>query len=221
MLTFREQDGFEEKGENGSYVLRGFVTCFPAGFDTKEKFGMRLRDVHAPVPGYKAKLERSMDRFFARLEVGRVVMRSNWSITTHDRLFAAKEHNHLYEGEEVVEEVVDIDNVRPFFLPSFLRLLSSFVGGGGWLDGGVLTSSPTYQTYLRCERQLLHRLPHTKALVFSFKTYLYPIRELKEEGSGPELADAIEGLKEGSVPQMWFYKRGVVWGEKVCEFLRS
>jgi hypothetical protein len=34
-----------------------------------------------------------------------------WSITTHDRLFAASEHNHLYDGEEVVEEEINIDNV--------------------------------------------------------------------------------------------------------------
>ena len=51
-----------------------------------------------------------MDRFFEKLEVGKVVKRSNWAITTHDRLFAAS-GNHLYEGEEAVEEVVDVNNV--------------------------------------------------------------------------------------------------------------
>lgn len=58
-------------------------------------------------------------------------------------------------------------------------------------------------------------------MVFAFKTYMYPIREIKEEGLGEELARAIEGLEEGSVPQMMFYKRGVVWGKAVKEFLRS
>jgi hypothetical protein len=53
-----------------------------------------------------------MDRFFERLEVGRVVLRSNWSITTHGRLFAAS-GNHLYAGEDVSEdEIIDMDNVR-------------------------------------------------------------------------------------------------------------
>jgi hypothetical protein len=64
---------------NDEYELQGFVTCFPSGFNTKEKFGMKLRDIHTPVPGYKEKLEKSMDRFFERLEVGRVVQRSNVS----------------------------------------------------------------------------------------------------------------------------------------------
>jgi Protein of unknown function (DUF3445) len=78
-----------------------------------------------------------------------------------------------------------------------------------------------HQTYLRSERQMLHRLPETKALVFSFKTYLYPLSDIKDEGLGEELAKAIDGLKEGSVPAMHFYKRGVVWGEAVKAYLRS
>ncbi|KIW97720.1 uncharacterized protein Z519_01304 [Cladophialophora bantiana CBS 173.52] len=77
------------------------------------------------------------------------------------------------------------------------------------------------KTFLRCERQTLHRLPKSKALVFAFRTYLYPIAQIKEEGKGEELAQAIDGLKEGSVPAMHFYKRGVVWGEAVKRYLRS
>ena len=67
---------------------------------------------------------------------------------------------------------------------------------------------------------MLHRLPQTKALVFSFKTYLYSLKDIKDEGLGEELAQAIDGLKEGSVPAMHFYKRGVVWGGAVKEYLR-
>jgi hypothetical protein len=52
-----------------------------------------------------------MDRFFDRLEVGKVVLRSNWSITTHERLYAVGGGNHLYEGEVPDDEVVDINNV--------------------------------------------------------------------------------------------------------------
>lgn len=68
---------------------------------------------------------------------------------------------------------------------------------------------------------MLHRLPETKALVFSFKTYLYPLKDIKDEGSGEELAQAIDGLKEGSVPAMHFYKRGVIWGDAVKKYLTS
>jgi hypothetical protein len=109
--------------DGDGYVLKGYVTCFPAGFNTKEKFGLKLREIHGPVPGYKEKIGLSMDRFFERLEVGRVVLRSNWSITTHGRLFAAS-GNHLYAGEDVPEdEIIDMDNVRlgPFLFGIFLQ----------------------------------------------------------------------------------------------------
>jgi hypothetical protein len=50
---------------------------------------------------------------------------------------------------------------------------------------------------------------------------MYPLRQIKEEGLGEELAEAIDGLKEGSIPEMHFYKRGVEWGTAVKKYLRS
>ena len=77
------------------------------------------------------------------------------------------------------------------------------------------------QTYLRVELQTLTRLPETRAILFSFKTYMYPMRDIREEGSGPALADAIEGLKLGNAPGMWVYKSSARWGPEVCEYLRA
>lgn len=98
----------------------------------------------------------------------------------------------------------------PFFLPSFLPLQRYH-----------LLTVPCSQTFVRCERQTLHRLPKSLAVVFAFRTYLYPIQEIKDEGLGPDLADAIDGLQKGNAPGMHFYKRGVVWGEAVKKYLRS
>lgn len=50
---------------------------------------------------------------------------------------------------------------------------------------------------------------------------MYPISEIKDEGSGPELADAIEGLRRGNAPGMWTYKGSVHWAEFVCDYLRA
>ena len=77
------------------------------------------------------------------------------------------------------------------------------------------------KTLLRCERQTLHRLPVSKALVFTIHTYVYPVRQIKDEGSGEDLANAIEGLKKGNVPEMHVYKKGDVWGEALKDFLRD
>ncbi|KAL3464420.1 hypothetical protein BJX64DRAFT_96534 [Aspergillus heterothallicus] len=187
------------------YTLQLYNTYYPAGFNPHEKLGLPLAQIHTPVPGYKQKLEKSMDRFFARVEVGRFVVRANWSIMTPGaRLFAAFGglHDHSPEDldvkkgddegkKEVVEETMDVEG---------------YDGSG---------------TYLRCERQTLHRLPKSRAIVFAFHTYAYPIKDIKDEGLGEEMAVAIDGLKEGNVPGIHAYKRGTYWGEAVKKFLRS
>jgi hypothetical protein len=58
-------------------------------------------------------------------------------------------------------------------------------------------------------------------VVFAFKTYQYPMREVRDEGSGEALCEAIDGMATGSVPGMTVYKKQVVWGEKVKAFLRG
>ncbi|KAH6847103.1 hypothetical protein B0I37DRAFT_374299 [Chaetomium sp. MPI-CAGE-AT-0009] len=78
-----------------------------------------------------------------------------------------------------------------------------------------------HKARFRVELQALTRLPETRAVLFSFKTYLYSLDEIKREGLGPQLADAIEGLQEGNAPGMWVYKGGVRWGKAACEYLRA
>ncbi|KAL5331593.1 hypothetical protein ACEPPN_001127 [Leptodophora sp. 'Broadleaf-Isolate-01'] len=148
--------------DGDGYRLQAFVTCFPNGFNTSKKLGMKLRGIHIPVPGYKQKLEKSMERYFDRLEV------------------------------------VDCDNYG----------FSIY----------TIRKSPAN---MRVERQVVHRSPKTRAIVFSFKIYLYPLTSLKEEGVGEELTVAIDGLKFGNVPSFHFYKRAAVWGDAVKNYLRS
>ena len=198
------------KAPDGSpiYHLEAFVTCFPSGFSTREKCGNPLATIHAPVPGYASKLERSMDRFFAKMECGKAVKRTNWSITTNDKLFS-EGGNHMYADEKQyrpVENAKTLDVESPNLEQDIER------------QKGELNID---DCRLRCERQTLHRLPRTKALVFAFKTYLYTLSEVKKEGLGPELAEAIDGLGKGNVPAINFYKRGVVWGDKVKEYLTT
>ncbi|KAM3429093.1 hypothetical protein MY4824_008461 [Beauveria thailandica] len=88
-------------------------------------------------------------------------------------------------------------------------------------DQDVDISKPSTQTFVRIELQTLTRLPQTRAILFSFKTYMYPVRQIKSEGGGPAFADAVEGLAAGNAPGMRIYKGSVRWGKVVCEYLRS
>lgn len=92
------------------YILEAYENCFPSGFNTRMKLGKRLADIHTPVPGYKQKLERSMDRFFEKLEVGKFVKRVNWTVTTGADLFSAFGDVHAAEGEDMKPlDVGDLD----------------------------------------------------------------------------------------------------------------
>ncbi|KAF2111707.1 hypothetical protein BDV96DRAFT_551399 [Lophiotrema nucula] len=189
--------------DDGKYRLEAFITCFPSGFNTPKKLNLLLSEIHGPVPGYSEKLEKSMDRFFATLPVGKMVKRHNWSVTTHRRLFTF-DGNHLTDEELAAQKHKENENENEN-------------EGAGVEDDGV----DIEQTVLRCERQTLHRLPKTKALVFAFKTYQYGMRELRNEGGVEDFCAAIDGLGLGNVPGMTVYKRQVVWGEKVKAFLRG
>ncbi len=202
------------------YHLEAFVCCFPSGFKTQEKLGLPLADIHKPVPGYKAKIEKSMDRFFAKMELGKAVRRANWAITTDISLYS-QGGTHMYEDGKTEETGENEGEVTGRKVVENRKTLN--------VDAPDVEESIEQQKKnvriedcrLRCERQTLHRLTKTKALAFMFKTYQYKLEDVKAEGSGPELADAIAGLALGSVPDMAFYKRQVVWGDKVVEYLRS
>ncbi|KAK6334217.1 hypothetical protein TWF696_002718 [Orbilia brochopaga] len=164
------------------YRLTAFIACFPNGFDSSEKMGMTLREIHKPVPLFREKLAPSMDRYFGKLEVGRWVKRLNWTVSTHEKL-SLPIGNHIYAGEPVPQELE-------------------------WVD--------LNKTYLRVERQVLLRLPESKAMAFFVKTYMTPLAQIKAEGQGDALATAIEGMPE----KLAFYKRRVVWGRAVIDALR-
>lgn len=80
-----------------------------------------------------------------------------------------------------------------------------------------LTPEEASRCSLRVERQVLRRLPETQALLLSVKTMMYPLSEIRAEGSGPALATAIEGLPN----RLAHYKARPQWGESVKEYLRS
>ena len=77
------------------------------------------------------------------------------------------------------------------------------------------------QAHLRTELQHIYRLPKSGAVVFSYKTLLYPLSEIKAEGGGEALATAIEGLGKGNCPGMGRYKGVGRWGESVVSYLRN
>lgn len=68
---------FKPDAEGETWDLKALVWAFPNHSDPKIQLGRSLRELHGPVPGYKAKIERSMNRFFGKLGVGQAVCRAS------------------------------------------------------------------------------------------------------------------------------------------------
>jgi hypothetical protein len=64
------------------------------------------------------------------------------------------------------------------------------------------------QLYLRVERQFLQRLPQTRGLVFSIRTYITPITEVTKD---LERAEALRTSVESYFPQLAAYKNKPLW----------
>lgn len=74
------------------------------------------------------------------------------------------------------------------------------------------------QVHYRSERQVLTRLPKSGAVIFTLKTYLVPLSQVKNEG--PEVSGRLAGALEKFPEDIKRYKNAVTWGEAVCSYLR-
>jgi Protein of unknown function (DUF3445). len=88
-------------------------------------------------------------------------------------------------------------------------------------QGHVLPDTPEdpniATSYLRVEHQTLTCLPKTKAIMFCVRSYLTHLQDVRDEGNGKALADAIEAMPE----KLGDYKKRPFWGKKVCTWLRE
>ena len=80
--------------EDSTYSLQSLIWLYPVGFKPQDKLGLTLRELHAPVPGYPKILANSMDRYFTKLEVGRVVTRRNVSVYSSFHFAASYRPSH-------------------------------------------------------------------------------------------------------------------------------
>lgn len=56
--------------KTGTYLFRAGIICSSLGWNVASKIGMRLHEIHAPIPDYKEKMQFSMDRYLFPNEVG-------------------------------------------------------------------------------------------------------------------------------------------------------
>ncbi|MCJ1224504.1 hypothetical protein MMC12_001149 [Toensbergia leucococca] len=184
--------------DGDGYILGASIWVFQNGVRIAGRVGCRIRDIHRPVPEYKKRLEKSMDRYFAKIPVGKFMRRESWSICTRPELYNPSNSQIAFDPDKVRKR------------PSPPHHTSRSV-------------NPQLQCNLHIDHQTLHRLPDSKALLLAFHQYKTPLSELRDEDDGKTaeaLLMGIEGLAKSTTPGMAKYKLVEYWEEDVKRYLR-
>lgn len=85
--------------KTGGYVFRAGIICSALGWNVASKIGLRLHEIHAPIPDYKEKMQFSMDRYFAKKPTDKCIQRGSWGLEVDQPLYMPPGDPH-----EVVRE---------------------------------------------------------------------------------------------------------------------
>lgn len=66
--------------DDDQYRLIGAAVAWPSDWHPKDKIGLPLRALHAPIAGYEEQLASGVDRFMDTLKPGAIYGRCNWFI---------------------------------------------------------------------------------------------------------------------------------------------
>ncbi|KAG4031535.1 hypothetical protein MFRU_009g03050 [Monilinia fructicola] len=80
--------------EDGMYYFRAGIICSSLGWNVSTKIGLKLEDIHRPIPDYKEKMSFSMDRFFTKMSTDAPIQRGSWGLEIGAPLFMPAGHPH-------------------------------------------------------------------------------------------------------------------------------
>ena len=73
--------------ETGIYSFRAGIICSSLGWNCGTKIGLKLHEIHEPIPDYKEKMQMSMDRYFAKKPTDKAIQRGSWGLEIDEPLF--------------------------------------------------------------------------------------------------------------------------------------
>ena len=88
--------------ETGMYSFRAGVIMSSLGWDLGSKIGLKLHEIHAPIPDYPEKMQFSMDRYFAKKPTDKAIQRGSWGFEIDQPLYMppGDPHEKLRETQD-------------------------------------------------------------------------------------------------------------------------
>ncbi|GAA5848877.1 hypothetical protein JCM8547_006375 [Rhodosporidiobolus lusitaniae] len=176
--------------EQGHYRFQAGSICTAGFWRLKDKIGLTLDDIHfkGSVPNYAQKYQKSMNRFFTNLREDKLVERNNYFFQVDRGLDWSTKTN----GTEAIFDHYDKGPVEKDFATT---------------PGAEkpVKADDVRQVCFRTERQSLRRLPRTRAVLFTIRTYLIPVTDLADEPGVPgRMASGIRSWPQGERSVDWY-----------------
>ena len=70
-----------DENDEGQYVMRAAVICFPSSWSPEEKLGLPVYEIHSVVPTLNRDLGARIDRFLTNLKPDAAWERANWGLS--------------------------------------------------------------------------------------------------------------------------------------------
>lgn len=86
--------------ETGIYSFRGGIIMSSLGWDLGSKIGLKLHEIHEPIPDYKEKMQFSMDRYFAKKPTDKAIQRGSWGLEIDKPLYMPPGDPHELHREK-------------------------------------------------------------------------------------------------------------------------
>ncbi|KAK8231770.1 hypothetical protein HDK77DRAFT_398693 [Phyllosticta capitalensis] len=97
--------------ETGMYFLRCGMVCSSLGWDLGTKAGLRLDQIHEPIPDYKEKMSFSMDRYFAKKPTDKAIQRGSWGLEVDEPLYMPDGDPHM-AYRDIQDPSLDISRIN-------------------------------------------------------------------------------------------------------------
>ena len=87
--------------QTGLYSFRGGMICSSLGWSLGSKIGLKLHEIHSPIPHYPEKMQFSMDRYFAKMPTDKPIQRGSWGLEIDEPLYMppGNPHEKLREAQ--------------------------------------------------------------------------------------------------------------------------
>jgi len=185
------------EGSDGRYYFQAGGIIVPGFWRLADKIGMPLEEIHLSglVPQYREKLHNSLDRFFRKLPVDKPVLRNNYFFQI---VRPASDPSRLdsFDPDELAWSDTTNGDEDHFEQSTKEPTLEAQESGSVQFQPPKPTKSAE-DIRLRTERQSLRRLPRSGAVVFTIRTYIFPVVDLaKEPGVPGRMASAIRSWPE-------------------------